>query len=332
MNPVESSNATNANASSGFKLPESITSNVAAAGQGISNAFSSVGQGISDATTSVKDSLSEFSSKSSVDASSEFLQSNSILAKFAFLILVLIAFLFLVNLGIMLIGYFTQPSNNPYLVKGTMNAANELIISQDPKNKSAVSILRSDNQKTGIEFTWCLWIYVNDVDPKHVPQYQNIFNKGDGYYNANGIASVNNGPGLYLDNKGSQLHVVMNTVDVSDASESLDVPGIPLRKWFHCAIRMENKIMDVYINGVVTARLIMQDVPKQNYNDVNVCKNGGYNGSLADLQYYNRALSVFEINNIVVWGRNTSASSSSAASDATGFPYYLSNMWYSARY
>jgi len=313
-------------------LSSSISNGVNSAGETITSAFNSAGQGISNAATSVQETLGEFSSKSSVDASSEFLTSNTLLAKFSFLILVLIAFLFLVNLGITLIGYFTQPSNNPYLVKGTMNAANELVITQDPKNKSSISILRSNNQNTGIEFTWCIWIYVNDIDPKREPQYQNIFNKGDGYYGKNGIASVNNGPGLYLDNSGNQLHIVMNTVAVSDHSDTLDVPNIPLRKWFHCAIRMENKIMDVYINGVVTARLIMKDVPKQNYFDVNICKNGGFNGSIADLQYYDRALSVFEINNIVVWGRNTSASTSSSASDATGFPYYLSNLWYSTKY
>jgi hypothetical protein len=332
MSATDASLSTSTN-QSGFKLPETITENVSAAGETITNALNTAGEGITNAAGSIKDSLNEFSSKSAVDASTEFLESNTLLAKFAFLILVLIGFLFLVNLGIMLIGYFVQPPNNPYLVKGTMNAANELVISQDPKNKSSISILRSNNQTTGIEFTWCIWIYINDintVDP--TKQYQNIFNKGDGYYNENGIASVNNGPGLYLDNATSQLSVVMNTVAVSHATEILNVPDIPLKKWFHCVIRMENKIMDVYINGVVVQRLILQDVPKQNYNDVNICKNGGFNGSIADLQYYNRALSVFEINNIVVWGRNTSASTSTASSDATGFPYYLSNLWYSKNY
>jgi Concanavalin A-like lectin/glucanases superfamily len=330
MNPLEPS-SNEKPVFSGANLSDTLTSGINNAGETVSNAFTSAGQGISDAATSVKESLGEFSSKSAVDASTEFLTSNTLLAKFSFLILVLIIFLFLVNLGIMLIGYFTQPSNNPYLVKGTMNASNELIITQDPKNKNSISILRSNNQTTGIEFTWAVWIYVNDIDSSHAPQYKNIFNKGDGYYNPNGIASVNNGPGLYLDSSGNQLHIVMNTVAVSDYTETLDIPNIPLRKWFHCVIRLENKIIDVYINGVVTARLIMQDVPKQNYFDVNICKNGGFNGNIADLQYYDRALSVFEINNIVVWGRNTSASSSSAASDATGFPYYLSNMWYSSK-
>ena len=76
----------------------------------------------------------------------------------------------------------------------------------------------------------------------------------------------------------------------------------------------------------------MQDVPKQNYENVYVCNNGGFNGNIADLQYYDYALSVFQINNIVVWGRNTKASNASGTADATGFPYYLSNLWYSSNY
>jgi hypothetical protein len=76
--------------SSGPKISETITENVSAAGQTISNALNSAGEGISNAAGSVKETLNEFSSKSAVDASTEFLESNSILAKFAFLILVLI--------------------------------------------------------------------------------------------------------------------------------------------------------------------------------------------------------------------------------------------------
>jgi hypothetical protein len=109
---------------------------------------------------------------------------------------------------------------------------------------------------------------------------------------------------------------------------------MPLRKWFHCAIRLQNKILDVYINGVISGRLVLKNVPKQNYDDVNVCKNGGFNGSFADLRYYDRAISVFEINNVVMWGRNTSAATTSGgvASDGTGFPYYLSYLWYSSKF
>ena len=95
---------------------------------------------------------------------------------------------------------------------------------------------------------------------------------------------------------------------------------------------IENTDLDVYINGTIVARAQMQDVPKQNYENVNICKNGGFNGNIADLQYFDKAISIFQINNIVAWGRNTNAANENASGDATGFPYYLSNLWYSSNY
>jgi hypothetical protein len=330
-------NATNTISNISQKLPESVRENINYVSEKATDVYNSVKTNVVAATDSVKQSINEFSDKVSVDASTEFLQSNTMLAKFAFIILVLIVFIFLVNLGILLIGYFSSPASSPLLVSGTMNGSSELVVSQDPKNKNAIQVQRSNNQMTGIEFTWGVWLIINDIDKKKY-SYQNIFNKGDGYYDASGLSTVNNSPGLYLDNTGgnAKLHIMMNTVSNSNPTESIDVVNIPLRKWFHCAIRMKNKVMDVYINGVVSARLVLKDVPKQNYNDVNICKNGGFNGQLADLQYFDRALTVFEMNNIVIWGRNKNPANLSSgglsASDATGFPYYLSYMWYSSKF
>lgn len=322
------------------KLPEAVTNSVEYVSEGISNIGSSIGERIDSATTYMKESVAGFGSPDRTTSFDQFqrsfFESNTIVAKFAFLLFVLILFMFLLNLGIKLIGYFTAPSSSPYLIRGTMNASNEVVISQDPKNKNSISILRSNNRNNGIEFTWVLWLYINDFKYDDVPTNKHIFNKGNGDYDAEtGIATVNNGPGVYFDTsndpKGQKLAIAMNTVAKEDPTETVYVYDVPLRKWFHCAIRMENKVMDVYINGVIVKRQVLQNVPKQNYQDVNICKNGGFNGNLADLKYYDRALSVFEINSIVAWGRNTFTATANGAitSDATGFPYYLSNLWYS---
>lgn len=347
-----------AKSNSSYEMPEFLK-NVS---KSASNALQSASETVSGTASSVKQSLNEFGSSASVDGSSDFLNSNSIVAKFAFLILVLIVFLFLANLGILLIGYFMQPKSTPYLIKGTSAGASEVTITQDPKNVSSVPILRSNNRNAGIEFTWCIWLYFLEIDTNSPMRYKHVFNKGDANWNSEGEASVNNAPGLYLDTQykstsaagtpGSNpnspgslsptappnspqtavLHFVMNTVSNTNPIQTLDISNVPIKKWFHCAVRMQNTTMDVYINGVVTGRLILNDVPKQNYDDVHICKNGGFNGQIADLQYYDRALSVFEINNIVIWGRNTNASSATGTSDGTGFPYYLSSIWYSSKF
>ena len=312
------------------KLSNNVSTAVNKTSDAASSLATNVSENINNASSYMKDSMASFEDSDLVGSSGSFLQSNSLIAKFAFLLLVLIGFMILLNLGIRILGYFMKPNGSPKLIDGTMNAANEVIVSQDPKNSDSIPILRSNNQNKGIEFSWSLWMYINDVST--TPRYSNVFNKGNATYRDDGIASVNNGPGLYIDNETNDLVIVMNTVDVNNYEEIIVIKDIPLRKWFHCVIRIENTALDVYINGAIVSRAILQDVPKQNYQNINICKNGGFNGNIADLQYFDKAISIFQINNIVSWGRNTSSANENASSDASGFPYYLSNLWYSSNY
>ena len=312
------------------RISNSLSSVASSTGATISSAATNVSQGVGSVSSYVKDSISSFQDSDLVGSSGSFLESNTLIAKFAFLLCVFILFMVILNLGVKILAYFMKTKGDPKLINGTMNAANEVVIYQDPKNSESIPILRSNNQNKGIEFTWTLWMYINDLTK--TPKYSHVFNKGNAMYNSDGLASVNNGPGLYIDNEKNELVVVMNTVSNSNKQEILTVKDIPLRKWFNCAIRIENTALDVYINGSIVARTVLQDVPKQNYQNVNISKNGGYNGNLADLQYFDKALSVFQINNIVSWGRNRYSSNQSTSNDATGFPYYLYNLWYSANY
>lgn len=304
------------------------------------NASESLAAPLATASSSIQDSfnntMSEFSSKSVGEASTEFLASNSLIARFAFVFLVVIFFMFFLRLGIYLVGYFTQPSNNPYLVNGMITGSTALRIKQDPKDTDAVTLMRSNNKQSGIEFTWSTWLYITDLSGNTAssstqPTYQHIFNKGDNNYNASGIANTNNAPGLYLlKSNNPTLHVVMNNVTSDNSMESINVDNLPLKKWFHVAIRMQNKNMDVYINGIITGRLTFTNVPKQNYQDVYICQNGGFSGSLSNLRYYDSALNIFDINNIVLNGPNTKPSSVSdeLSSASTSGYTYLSSSWY----
>ena len=84
--------------------------------------------------------------------------------------------------------------------------------------------------------------------------------------------------------------------------------------------------MDVYINGRLTQRKTFTDgVPNQNYDDVYICQNGGFNGYIADLKYYNSAVGTSEINSIVSSGPNTSINTSNLKNNV---PPYLSGNWY----
>jgi hypothetical protein len=309
-----------------MKLPdtESIKTSVAST---IGNISSSVG----NIQNNLNNVVSEFSQKSVVGASQEFLNANTIIAKFVFIVLVLIGFMFLINLAITLMGYFMQPSTTPYLINGMINGNNGIIITQDPTNVNSIPIKRSNNETTGIEFTWSVWLLITNPNTLSSTKYQNIFNKGDIKYDTSSGISLVNGPGIYLapanvnSKNENVLHVVMDQVD--GVQNTMDISGVPMNKWFHLALRMENKIMDAYVNGIVYSRSILSSVPKQNYYNINIGQNGGFAGSISNLRYFDSALAAVNINSIVATGANTSSSRLSLQNAST-IPASLSSLWY----
>lgn len=300
----------------------------------VSDTVSNNVNNISDSVSSNVNSISESvvsNINTPIDAPSDFSYSNTLIAKFAFLILVVIVFLFLLNLGITLIQYFTTPSTSPTLIQGMIDGNVPLTIPQDPNNSESKLILRSNNESEGLEFTWSTWIYIDKLSDE-TTIYQHIFNKGDTNFNNIGIASVNNAPGLYLkslEQNGvniAKLHIVMDTNNSYDTTNFINVEDVPIKKWINVIIRMQNTILDVYINGIVSGRLIMKDVPKQNYNNVNVNQNRGFLGKISNLKYFNHALNIFEINSIIKTGPDLNQYQT--MTPPTDFTY-LSQLWYS---
>lgn len=303
------------------EIPESVKSGI----QTIGNTFDNI-------KTNISDSLDQFSDKAQagVGASSSFLQSNTIVAKFAFILFVIIGFVFFVYLGIVLISYFTAPKNNPYLIYGSIPGNNSISISQDPKQSGSIPILRSNNQHSGLECTWSVWLNIKDINNSATQTYSHIFNKGNKIYDpTSGIATVNNGPGMYLDTETNSLRIVLDSSIPDDPLSTIDISNIPINnKWFNVIIRVQNTIVDVYINGTISNRVIFTNIPKQNYDDVHICQNGGFTGTLSNLRYYSYALNIFDINSILYYGPNLNTSSILTNVKNTN-GNYLSNSWYS---
>ena len=301
---------------------------------GVAESFSNVANSAREAT---QNATADFSSQGVGDASQEFLNSNSIIAKFVFVILVVIVFMALLNLGFNLVTYLTSPNTNPYIIHGMLTGTAYTIFPQDPASGTPV-VYRSHNQSGGAEFTWAIWLRVDQMP--NDTTYKCVFVKGTDQYETTsavqGISNVNNGPGLYLKKNvvgGASgellLRYVMDVVspdlDSQTAPISVDISNCPVGKWFHVAIRLQNKTMDCYVNGVITNRLSFGNyIPKQNYDSIIYAGNGGFSGAASNLRYYDYALSVFEINSIVYYGPNLNAANGSAGS----FFDYLGRSWY----
>ena len=287
----------------------------------------------------LKVKFQQFQSNQYVNAGKEFLQSNSIIAKFAFLILVLILFLMILSLGTKLLSWIFAPKRNPTLIDGMINANQMMIIPQNPSIKGAKPIYRSDNEREGLEFTWSVWVKIDDYAYK-INEYKHVFHKGNNNISTQdtgaglgGVNYPNNAPGLYIkpvlknEKKGNTAGFLIKMNSFNNIDEDISIDNIPLNKWVSVIIRVtKQKQLDVYISGTLVKRHMMKGVSKQNYGDVYASLNGGFMGNTSDLRYFDSALSTSQIQNIVNRGPNTNLVS--GASMGKSKNKYLSTRWF----
>jgi len=253
----------------------------------------------------------------------DFIDSNSLVAKIAFLLLVLFGFVIALRLGISILAYFLSPTGSPHLIDGMVDGKQMIIFPQDPNTSGAKTITRSVNATDGIEFTWSTWVFIDNLQ-YNAGKYKHVFHKGNDQVSTTGLNFPNNAPGLYIAPNTNAFVIIMNTYD--NINEEIMIPDIPMNKWISVIMRCQNKTLDVYINGTIARSIQLAGVPKQNYGDVFVAMNGGCSGYVSNLWYYNYALGTAAIQNIVHSGPNTKMVGSNAMNMKN--PNYLSLRWF----
>jgi hypothetical protein len=318
------------NAASGLSNIASNATNVASnVASGITNVASNVVAGVTTVGIAAGDTFKSFSSNYR-GATREFFNSNSLVAKIAFLLLVLVGFTVLLRLGIWMIGsLLIAQATSPRLIDGMIDAKTLYVIPQDPNVPTSINVSRSANQNKGIEFTWSCWIFINDL-VYNTSKYRCVFYKGNDYANdttSSGLNFPNNAPGLYITPNTNNLEIIMNTFN--DINQNVVINEIPLKKWMNVIIRCKNTTVDIYINGDISKSMQLDGVPKQNYGDVYVSPNGGFDGYTSNLWYYDYALNPIEITALVAQGPSTKMVGKMDAVNVTD-ANYLSLRWFFA--
>ncbi len=330
-------------------------------GNKITNAASKIKNNVTTAVNSAKKSIEEKTTQNPsimgplgamMSTTTQFEQSNTAISKFVFIILMLVLFIFLFQVGVGLIEKYYGPKRSPLLVNGMVSANKSLILSSNPNIKDSKPIYRSVNQDQGLEFTWNVWIYVDTLGSS---KYQRVFSKGSGSESQLGLSTgISNdssillsSPGLFvtqydlsgsiypltgsmIDQKHANLLLVLNTFQPSSAdtqfAESITIKNIPIQKWINCTIRVQNTTVDIYINGVMTQRKILNNLPRQNYYDTYVGQDSGFQGNISALRYYDYALRYDEIQGI--FGKGPNLTKIDDTPIRPGNDYIASNWYY----
>jgi hypothetical protein len=164
----------------------------------------------------------------------------------------------------------SAPSDQVNIVVGSQSGQQSKLISP--------ALPQSFNQPEGLTYSYSGWILVNDFGAGY-GRRRTIFKVGD------------DTPALYIDSTSNSFIVAVQTFG---STETILIPNVPALKWLHLGLVVDQQSVDVYINGVLRQHHTLGQLPKQNLIP-SIQMGPGWDGVLAKLVYYSRALRPSEI-------------------------------------
>ena len=97
----------------------------------------------------------------------------------------------------------------------------------------------------------------------------------------------------------SELAGAQSASCIIDSNENTDptvgtcvVKMIPLQKWVNVVVSVYNQIVDIYIDGQLSSSCVLKGFPAISTSDINLTPDGGFNGKIANIVFFNTAMTV----------------------------------------
>lgn len=233
--------------------------------------------------------------------------------------------------------------NRTELLPYTYNVDDKSItIAQNPNVRDSKPTALSDNERTGVEFSYSFYLYAHPSAFRQEYGLLHLFHKG--YSQPFPLM----GPGVFMRSDTNTLRIYMNTF--KGWNQYVEVQNIPVSKWVHIAIVCQSHSLEVYVNGNLSRKMSFDGyAPYQNYQDI-VCFSqrrltltntmvpsvddlgfdmfGAMKGMMSRLTYFNYGLTYAEIQMLM----NEGPSSKMDSSLMSDVPPYLADTWWSNSY
>lgn len=257
------------------------------------------------------------------------------------IVLVSIVYITLISCELLYKSMNSVAKTRTALLPYTYTTEKQLEIKQDPNDPHSIPTVLSDNEHTGIEFSYSCFLQINENSFVDQQGLLHIFHKG---YS---LPFPLLGPGVFLHSNNNCIRVYMNATNTWN--KYVDIENIPLKKWFHLAIVCRKNSVEVYLNGNLLKKLNFEGaLPYQNFGNYYVfCQRklsltktrvpsvdeegfnilGRIDGMISRLDYFSYALSFTEINAILNQGPSTYI-----VSATQNKPPYLADTYWTTQY
>jgi hypothetical protein len=287
----------------------------------------------------------------SAQVTQNFLTSGSTLSQVVLtLVILIVAYLIFTALDTTMSSYSEYSKTKSVLLADTYSSPQT--IAQSPSS-GAPLIWPSSNESNGMEFSYSCHLNLNP----ETFNGQKAATCGSSTSSSNAGSTVLKhifskgtessfplmAPGVFARGDINTLRVYMNST--TTWNNYVEIPNIPIGKWFHLVISLKGKYMDVYINGNVAMRHEFKDVPKLNFGPLFVFNNrqfpdgtstairdfvvnGAAKGMISRLEYYAYALNYSQIDTL--YRQGPSAKMGESVISVTP-PYLADNWWTGSR-
>jgi len=263
------------------------------------------------------------------------------------ILLLIVLFFILATLEFLYTTYFAMTYSKVSILPDTANSSNSMLtINQDPKINGSKTMLVSDNERTGIEFSYSFFLNVSsDTFNNNTTTLKHVFHKG--YATPYPLL----GPGVFILSDKNTMRIHMNSFN--NWANYIDIENIPVDKWFHTTLVYKKSSLEVYINGNLFKKMpfLNGDLPYQNFQNLYIFYrrvidmgnsntpaieklnikqiNSQMSGSISRLNYFRYALGFSEIQALMNEGPSLTVQNNKQTNKVTP---YLQDTWWTTTY
>jgi hypothetical protein len=197
--------------------------------------------------------------------------------------MLIIGIVITISLVLLYLSYTYYKSRQLYTSRNPMLIGSPLNIHDGPKTFSNDNFPRSNK---GLQFSYSTWIYIADWQ-YNFGKMKNIFIKGS--VDPNNV--VSRAPGLWLYPNKNSIHARIDTTAQDLETEGCDIDNVPLNKWVHIVYVLNNRVVNMYMDGKLNRSCNLNGIPIVNDEPLTIGLSNTYFGQIAKLQYYSHAVS-----------------------------------------
>ena len=150
-----------------------------------------------------------------------------------------------------------------------------------------IKLYRIDNSlikksDEGIQYSYSFWLYLDNVSGSE--HWKN------NYYTDKVIFKKGYSPIVYYNPKHNKIKIGIKTKTNQENIETHVINDIKLQQWTHIVICIDNRNLDIYINGSLYRSYKLNNVPILDNNSFLLGSKNIINGKIAYIRYFNKCL------------------------------------------